>query len=600
METPWWKSKKKLTWALTRKKTDEEEQGVDKLKRVLTFVDLTALSTGATLGCGVYVLAGAVAKSIAGPAVVLSFAIAAVVSAFSGLCYAEFAGRVPKAGSAYIYSYVAVGEFTAFVIGWNLLIEHLIGAAAVAKSMSNYVDSLLGSPQQKYMTEHFPIHVSFLASYPDAASFVVIMTITLLVAWGVRESTSTNNIFTILNLSTVTVVIVTGFLKANYSNWAIPKSEIPSNMDGGEGGFLPFGWAGVAAGAAKCFYGFIGFDSIATTGEETKNPKRDIPLAIIASLFISTIAYCGVATVLTLMWPYYDQDENAPLPQLYQNLEMPTVKFIVSTGAIFALCTSLLGCIFPIPRILYSMSDDGLLFKFLSKINSTTKTPLISTLLCGAFSGSLAVFFNLAQLIDMASIGTLQAYTIVSICVLVLRYSDNKPLNEKCIVKSNKNQTHKWFNLSNTKTPNSDTQYVSRALILIFSLASVVFGVSLANVERHHDTSRSTLLTLCYISFFIMVVTTYMLFRLPQAEENLSFKVPFVPIIPCLSVILNVYLMMELDYKTWIRFIVWLLCGLMIYLFYGINHSLEGKKQTKTDENKSNISVQSIVMSCPS
>ncbi|KAL5240260.1 hypothetical protein ACI65C_007670 [Semiaphis heraclei] len=421
MDDPWYKSTDSLTWALTRKKSDLDEPNEKKLNRVLTFFDLTALGTGCTLGSGVYILAGAVAKSIAGPAVVLSFVIAAVVSAFSGLCYAELAGRVPKAGSAYIYSYVAVGEFTAFIIGWNLIVEYLIGTAATAKAMSNYCDSLLGNPQKRYMTEYFPIHVGFLGNYPDLASFFVIVIIALLVAWGVRESSITNNIFTALNLLTVCTVIVTGCYKANLSNWSIPKSEIPPEVKGGEGGFLPFGWVGVATGAAKCFYGFIGFDSIAMTGEETINPKRDIPLAIVASLFLSTIAYCGVAIVLTLMWPYFLVDADAPLPVLYENLDMPTIKIIVSGGAIFALCTSLLGTLFPLPRILYAMANDGLLFKFLSNINATTMTPLISTIICGLFAGTLAAVFNLEQLIDMASIGTLQAYTIVCICVLILR-----------------------------------------------------------------------------------------------------------------------------------------------------------------------------------
>ncbi|XP_022163277.1 cationic amino acid transporter 2-like [Myzus persicae] len=579
MDDPWYKSTDSLTWALTRKKSNLDEPSKEKLNRVLTFFDLTALGTGCTLGCGVYVLAGVVAKSIAGPAVVLSFVIAAVVSAFSGLCYAELAGRVPKAGSAYIYSYVAVGEFTAFIIGWNLIIEYVIGTAGVAKAMSNYCDSLLGNPQKRYMTEYFPIHIGFLGSYPDLASFFVIVIVALLVAWGVRESTFTNNIFTAINLLTISTVIVTGFYKANYSNWSIPKSEIPQEAKGGEGGFLPFGWVGVAAGAAKCFYGFIGFDSIATTGEETKNPKRDIPLAIVASLFLSTIAYCGMATVITLMWPYYLQDPDAPLPALYENLGMTTIKIIVSGGAIFAMCTSLLGATFPLPRILYSMASDGLLFKFLSNINSTTKTPLISTIICGVFAGTLAAVFNLEQLIDMASIGTLQAYTIVCICVLILRYTDNSSSIQDNFAMSKSITVFTWLNLSNAKVPNSDTQYISRALIFIFSVCTIVFGISLANIESHYGNTRNGLMIVNLIALLVLLITLFMLGRLPTAVEDLSFKVPLVPIIPCLSIVLNVYLMMEIDYKTWISFSVWLLCGLLIYLFYGIGHSLEGNKQ---------------------
>ncbi|VVC32907.1 Hypothetical protein CINCED_3A006066 [Cinara cedri] len=450
--------------------------------------------------------------------------------------------------------------------------------------MSNYCDTLLGNPQKRYMMEHFPIHVSFLAEYPDVASFAVIVIIALLVAWGVRESSFTNNIFTSLNLITISAVIVTGFFKGNFHNWSIPKSEIPSDANGGEGGFLPFGWVGVAAGSAKCFYGFVGFDSIATTGEETKNPKKDIPLAIMASLFVSTIAYCGISTVMTLMWPYYAQDADAPLPVLYENLGMPTVKMMVSCGAIFALCTSLLGAIFPLPRILYAMANDGLLFKFLAKINQTTKTPLISTVICGVGAGCLSALFNLQQLIEMASIGTLQAYTIVCICVLILRYKDNSPSIQDKTTKSNTSSIRTWLNLSNTKVPNADTQYVSRALITIFTVFSFVFGISLANMESHRGTVKTVLMLVNLVSLFVLLVTLLMLGRLPEAQEDLSFKVPMVPIIPCLSVVLNVYLMMELEYKTWIRFILWLVFGLIIYLFYGIEHSVEGKNQ-KIEKN---------------
>ncbi|XP_008184790.2 high affinity cationic amino acid transporter 1 [Acyrthosiphon pisum] len=401
----------------------------------------------------------------------------------------------------------------------------------------------------------------------------------VLVAWGVRESSFTNNIFTTLNLITVGIVIVTGFYKANYSNWSIPKSEIPLDAKGGEGGFLPFGWVGVAAGATKCFYAFIGFEVIAMTGEETKNPKRDIPLAILASLFLSTIAYCGVASVLTFMWPYYLQDADAPLPTLYENLDMPTIKIIVAGGAIFALCTSLLGTLFPLPRILYAMASDGLIFKFLSNINTTTKTPLISTVICGLFAGTLAAVFNLEQLIDMASIGTLQAYTIVCICVLILRYADNSPSIQDDTTKSKGITVFTWLNLSNAKVPNSDTQYVSRVLIFIFSVCTIVYGISLVNIESYHGNTKNVLMIINIISIFVLLVTLFMLSRLPTAVEDLAFKVPLVPIIPCLSIVLNVYLMMELEYKTWISFTVWVICGLLIYFFYGIGHSLEANKQ---------------------
>ncbi|XP_050544201.1 high affinity cationic amino acid transporter 1-like isoform X2 [Daktulosphaira vitifoliae] len=577
-------SVKKSWGVLTRTKTISENNDKDNLKRILNLFDLTAIGVGATLGCGVYVLAGAVAKSIAGPAVVLSFMVAAVVSAFSGLCYAEFAGRVPQAGSAYIYSYVTVGEFPAFIIGWNLIIEYIIGTAAVAKAMCNYVDSLLGYPQEQIMTEYFPIHVSFLANYPDIASFIAVILVTSLLAWGVQESTILNSIFTTINILTVILVIVSGFFQVNFSYWSIPKNSIPETINGGNGGFLPFGWTGVAAGSAKCFYAFIGFDSIATTGEETKNPKKTIPLAIMTSLFIVSVAYCGVATVLTLMLPYYSQDSKAPLPHLYDLLNMQLIKYLVSGGALFALSASLLSAMFPLPRILYAMSKDGLLFNFLSKVNPTTKTPIIATIISGVFSGTLATIFNLDQLIDMASIGTLQAYTIVCISILILHYNDDTLSNENYIFRTKKNITSKLFHLSYLKTTNSDTQYVSRILIAIFCFSSLVFGFSLSKFEN--SSNENITYGLCTISALILVITLMMLSALPKVKEDLSFKTPLVPLIPCLSIVWNTYFMMILDYKTWVRFIFWLIFGLITYFCYSINHSTENNKELLKDNRE--------------
>ncbi|XP_050433654.1 cationic amino acid transporter 2-like [Adelges cooleyi] len=579
-------NKIRLKDALMRKKIylDGEEASNGKLKRTLNLFDLIFLATGGTLGSGVYVLAGVVAKTFAGPAVILSFILAAIVSSFAGLCYAEFAGRVPKAGSAYIYTYVAVGEFPAFIIGWNLIIEHIIGVASIGKATSNYFDSLLGYPQKKFMLEHLPIHVSFLGEYPDVASFIFIMMLTMVVAWGVRESALANNILTSLNLLVIFTVVATGCYFADLSNWNVKKSDIPPGVNGGEGGFFPFGWPGVIAGSAKCFYGFIGFDTIATTGDETKNPKRNIPLALIISLISITTVYVSVAIVMTLMWPYYDQDSSAPLPIIYDHLGMPLIKYFISGGAIFALTTTLIGAIFPLPRILYAMSSDGLLFKILSKVNKTTKTPFISSVICGILSGFLAIIFNLEQLIDMASIGTFQAYTIVCICVLMLRYKDNSESKEPININW-RNALKLCCNLSNVKVPNSYTQYFARAFIFIFVCATCILSFSLMNLDTYQSI-RYILVATSLISAIVLLLTLLLFSRLPKVTESIYFKVPCVPLIPCLSIFLNIYLMMVLDYKTWIRFFVWIALGLLIYSFYGINHSLEAIKRKELNENR--------------
>ncbi|RZF48594.1 hypothetical protein LSTR_LSTR008554 [Laodelphax striatellus] len=510
---------------------------------------------------------------------------------FGRVCYAEFAARVPKAGSAYIYSYVSVGELAAFIIGWNLILEYVIGTASVARGLSNYVDNLLDYAMKNALTEAFPINISFLSPYPDFLSCGFVLVQSLILAWGVKESTLLNNLFTSVNLLTVITVIVCGCWKADISNWMIKKENIPPNVKGGEGGFMPFGVPGIMAGAAKCFYGFVGFDCVATTGEEAKNPQKNIPLSIILSLIIIFLSYFGIATVITMMYPYYLQDPDAPLPFAFGEVGLPAVKIAVTVGAIFALCTSMLGAMFPLPRVLYAMSHDGLLYEFMSRIHPVTKTPVLATLLSGVFAGIMAAMFNLDQLIDMMSIGTLLAYTIVAICVLVLRYRDPNPVmyerpimeiqngmnghKQKATTMGNINQL---FNLTMMKYPNSTTELVAAwaiTILILFiagtCLCLIYFEEALANGEAW-----------AFIAVAIMtaasLVTLYILHRQPQNNTPLTFKVPAVPLIPALSIFMNSYLMLKLDLHTWIRFGIWLFIGMIIYITYSIPNSVEGIK----------------------
>nr|CAI5845448.1 unnamed protein product [Callosobruchus analis] len=575
----------KIYQALKRRKRNEESDGTSKLSRCLNLFDLTALGVGATLGLGVYVLAGAVAKTVAGPAVCLSFLAAAVASAVAGLCYAEFAARVPRAGSAYVYSYVGVGEFVAFVIGWNLILEYVIGTASVARGLSNYIDALTDKKIRDALTQWLPMDVEFMSSYPDFFSFSFVMLFTALLAFGVKESSTLNNVFTVLNLATICIVIVAGAIKADISNWKILPESIPQEYRSvaGSGGFLPFGFSGVMAGAAKCFYGFVGFDSVATTGEEAKNPQRDIPLAIVLSLCVIFLAYFGISTVLTMVWPYYLQDPDAPLPYVFEQMGWTIIKWIVTIGAIFALFTSLLGAMFPLPRVVYAMSSDGLIFKPLAKVNSKTKTPLFATVVSGVLSGFMAVLFNLDQLIDMMSIGTLLAYTIVAVSVLIMRYQVDETENaypditmtkiEETVEESLLHKFKLIFNLNNNKYPSGDTCNVVNWSISLYSIFTGLFCVVFINGKN--IMSEPFFVLALVIAGTAMLISLIVISRQPTVDEKLSFKVPLVPLIPCLSVLFNIYLMLQLDLHTWIRFLAWLLVGFLIYFCYGITHSEE-------------------------
>ncbi|XP_012138102.1 cationic amino acid transporter slimfast [Megachile rotundata] len=578
----------RLWRALSRKRVDESQESKGELARVLGLFDLTALGVGSTLGLGVYVLAGTVAKESAGPAVCLSFLIAAIASAFAGMCYAEFASRVPKAGSAYVYSYVTVGEFVAFIIGWNLILEYIIGTASVARGLSSYLDALIGNAIENALTSVMPIHVKFLSTYPDFFAFGVVVLLVILLSIGVKESSVLNIIFTVVNLITILIIIVAGSIKADPANWRIRPEDIPDKHkeSAGLGGFMPFGIGGVMVGAAKCFYGFVGFDAVATTGEEAKNPQRNIPIAIAVSLIIIFMAYFSISTVLTMMWPYYDQNAKAPFPHAFEEIGWPTIKWIVNIGAAFALCTSLLGAMFPLPRILYAMGSDGVIFKQLAAVHPKTMTPIIGTVVSGILTGFMTLIFDLQQLIDMMSIGTLLAYTIVAISVLMLRYQgreSEKPNTYSITSTSNYklkpiDVLKQIFNLRNQKEITESSYKVAKygvftLCILIFIIALLVKfgGTGLFN----SNIVESVILVIVLIIFLLNLAAVA---RQPTQETSIAFKVPLVPLLPCCSIFINIYLMLQLDAFTWIRFCVWMFIGFIIYFTYGIFHSEQGKR----------------------
>lgn len=587
----------RLWKTLSRKRIEEENRevkGNEQLARVLGLFDLTALGVGATLGLGVYVLAGSVAKDTAGPAVCISFLIAAIASAFAGMCYAEFASRVPKAGSAYVYSYVTVGEFIAFVIGWNLILEYVIGTASAARGLSNYIDVLIGNVMGNTLRSLMPINVSFLSEYPDFFAFGMVMLLVILLCIGVRESSILNNTFTVVNVITIAIVIIAGSIKANSSNWSIAPEDIPNSVkDGGTGGFMPFGISGVMVGAAKCFYGFVGFDAVATTGEEAKSPERHIPLAIILSLIIIFIAYFGISTVLTMMLPYYDQNADAPFPHAFDEIGWPVIKWIVNVGAVFALCTSLLGAMFPLPRVLYAMANDGIIFKILSKVHSKTMTPIYGTLLSGLLSGLMTLVFNLQQLIDMMSIGTLLAYTIVAICVLILRYQKDTNSSDTSATPLMSdyqftpiNIFKQLFNLHNQKEPTELSNKIANIGTVLLCIIICIITFLISNMSAYLLAGNVIISVTLVVFVIVLFLNLAAIGRQPVQEIELSFKVPLVPLIPCLSIFINIYLMFQLDVFTWIRFATWLLIGFCIYGFYGINHSEQGKRNKERESKK--------------
>jgi basic amino acid/polyamine antiporter, APA family len=376
------------------------------LKKVLGPLDLTFLGIGGIIGTGIFVLTGVTAAEHAGPALVISFILAGIACIFAGLCYAEFASSVPVSGSAYTYSYAALGEIFAWIIGWDLILEYGLAASAVAAGWSGYFQGLLSG---------FGIHLpTFLTSawnphkgtYIDLPAILIVLFITFLLSRGVKESARLNNIIVFIKLMVVLLFIAVGIWFVKPANWSP---------------FMPFGFQGVATGAATVFFAYIGFDAVSTAAEEVRRPQRDLPLGMIVSLLICTVLYIVVSGILTGMVPYHMLDVKNPVAFAMQFVHQDWVAGFISLGAISGITTVLLVMMYGQTRIFFAMSRDGLLPKSFSSIHPKFQTPYGSTWLTGILASIIGGLVPLDVLADLVSIGTLAAFFLVSIGIIVLR-----------------------------------------------------------------------------------------------------------------------------------------------------------------------------------
>jgi APA family basic amino acid/polyamine antiporter len=403
----------------------DTEEPDHQLKKRLGPLDLTVFGVGVVIGTGIFVLTGKAAGMQAGPAVAISFVLAAVACGLAALCYAEFASTVPVAGSAYTFSYASLGELIAWIIGWDLILELALGAATVAVGWSSYLNDVLSAahitmPQWLYGDGH------------NLVAAAIVLVLTAVICFGIKLSSQINFVIVAIKVAVVLLVIIVGAFYIKTSNWVpfIP----PPGSTGAAGppaapsllqdlGLSPgsFGISGVFTGAALVFFAFIGFDVVATAAEETKKPQRDLPIGIFASLAICATLYVLVSLVVTGMVKYTDVEVDAPLAAAFRSVGLPVIATIISIGALAGLTTVMMILLLGQSRVFFAMSRDRLLPPVFAKVSHRFGTPYRTTLVTGIVVATIAALVPLTELAELVNIGTLFAFVVVSIGVIVLR-----------------------------------------------------------------------------------------------------------------------------------------------------------------------------------
>ncbi|XP_072174949.1 cationic amino acid transporter 4-like [Diadema setosum] len=595
---------------LSRKKTlgTAEEMYHTPLRRTLTTLQLVLMGLGAMIGAGLYVLTGVEAKEVTGPAIVISYTLAGLAAMLSALCYVEFACRIPRTGSAYTFTYISLGELWAFLIGWNLILEYSIAGASVASSFIGYLDFLCGNALSNVIINTIMRGklwtVSFLAPYPNIFAALFVILTTLAIICGAKVSAWVNGLFMVINAVIISIIIILGFQKSDIRNWQ------------DYGGFVPRGPESVIAGAATLFFSYVGFDAIAVANEETVDPRKSIPRATFISVVIATVVYVLCSAVLTLMVPYPELDESSAFANAFVVTGVEWAEWAVGVGALCAMFTSVLMSMYCLPRSIYAMATDGLLFSCLGEVNESTGVPVVATLFAMTLVVVLTLFFSLSELVEFLSIGVLLGYMFVSVAVIILRYQPDSLLVEESVaLEMHPSQDHPSASTDRGTTPTQSSRSKDEERLLGDPYLGVpgTLREEFRGLPVLKELTRfrpglvvNTCLGISFVFFLCVVaILEFGLQQLLDAEwwavsllvitlsggllsflvipfhkqneaSGNCYRVDFVPLLPGLSILCNMMLVLQLKPVTWLRFLIWVVIGLLIYAFYGFRHSKEG------------------------
>ncbi|XP_024377105.1 cationic amino acid transporter 6, chloroplastic [Physcomitrium patens] len=524
---------------LTEEMTEVKAMSGAEMTRNLRWWDVIALGVGGMVGAGIFVSTGSAAR-LSGPAVVLAYLVAGISALLSALCYTEFAVEMPVAGGAFSYLRITFGEFPAFIVGANLLMEYVLSNAAVARSFTSYAASAYGVLQ----VDAWRLHVGGLAAgynQIDLVAVSVVMFLTVFLCCSTKKSSVFNLVMTVLHMAFILFIIIAGFVKGDTKNLthAGDPAANPS-------GFVPMGIRGILGGAAIVYFSYIGFDSVSTTAEEVKNPAKNMPIGVSGSVVVVTVLYSLIAVALCMLQPYDMIDIGAPFSTAFQHVVgWEWATNFIGVGASLGIITSLLVAMLGQARYMCVLGRAHIVPQWFAVVNSSTGTPINATVFLGGCTAAISLFTDLTVLLNLISIGTLFVFYMVANALIYRRHH----------------------------VPEKTNPFRTIAFLTIFSVDAVTF-VTIWQFDHHNRHTWALYL----LGGLALAMTTLFWFKVPTAQKNKDWSVPCMPWVAAASIFLNVFLLGSVDRASYVRFVTWTIVAVVFYLLYGVHSTYDGER----------------------